>query len=192
VRLGAFRFGASLTENPWDQFDRIVVSRDFLCTDRAREAFDAAEKDADLAVIDEAHGHTISVGGKGYINKKSARYMVAETVSRRSHRLILVTATPHSGARLQPLGLASSLGAGCMGAIGVRAPGARESRLSRGHAVAALGRRDAAEVVGQIHGHGGLRSSSARSPKRSCGRERQAALSRTVILNASSSGTSRT
>ena len=97
VQLGATHFDASLTENPWDQFDRIVVSRDFLRTDRAREAFDAAERDWDLGVIDEAHGFTISIDGKGYINKKSERYKAAEAVARRSHRLLLMTATPHSG-----------------------------------------------------------------------------------------------
>ena len=97
VQLGANHFDASLTENPWDQFDRIVVSRDFLRTDRAREAFDAAEKEWDLAVVDEAHGFTIAVNGKGFINKKSERYKAAEAVARRSHRLILMTATPHSG-----------------------------------------------------------------------------------------------
>lgn len=97
VQLGATHFDASLTENPWDSFDRIVVSRDFLRTDRAREGFDAAEKDWDLAVIDEAHGFTIAVDGKGLINKKSERYKAAEAVARRSHRLILMTATPHSG-----------------------------------------------------------------------------------------------
>ncbi len=97
VQLGATHFDASLTENPWDQFDHIVVSRDFLRTERAREAFDASEKDWDLAVVDEAHGFTIAVDGKGYINKKSERYKAAEAVARRSHRLILMTATPHSG-----------------------------------------------------------------------------------------------
>ena len=38
-----------------------------------------------------------SVDGKGLINKKSERYKAAEAVARRSHRLILMTATPHSG-----------------------------------------------------------------------------------------------
>jgi superfamily II DNA or RNA helicase len=97
VQLAGAHFDASLTENPWDQFDRIVVSRDFLPKDRAREAFDASEKDWDLAVIDEAHGFTIAVDGKGHINKKSERYKAAEAVARRSHRLVLMTATPHSG-----------------------------------------------------------------------------------------------
>ncbi|HCG01544.1 MAG TPA: hypothetical protein DEV93_13480 [Chloroflexi bacterium] len=97
VQLGASHFDATLTENPWDQFDHIVVSRDFLRTDRAREAFDAADRDWDLAVVDEAHGFTLAVDGKGHISKKSERYKAAEAVSRRSHRLILMTATPHSG-----------------------------------------------------------------------------------------------
>ena len=74
-----------------------MVSRDFLRTTRAREAFEAAEKDWDLAVIDEAHGFTLAVNGEGHINRKSERYKAAESVARRAHRLILMTATPHSG-----------------------------------------------------------------------------------------------
>lgn len=96
-QLQASNFDASLTRNPWDQFDRIVVSRDFLRTDRAREAFVGAEKDWDLAVIDEVHGFTLSVDAKGYIKSRSERYKAAEEVSRRCHRLILMSATPHSG-----------------------------------------------------------------------------------------------
>jgi len=97
VLLGATHFESSLTENPWDHNDRIVVSRDFLRTERAREAFDAAEKDWDLAIVDEAHGFTISVDTKGQIKSKSERYKAAEAVARKSNRLILMTATPHSG-----------------------------------------------------------------------------------------------
>ncbi|MEX1009660.1 MAG: helicase-related protein [Acidimicrobiia bacterium] len=97
VQLGASHFDASLTENPWDQFDRVVVSRDFLRTDRARESFDAAEREWDLAVIDEAHGFTLSVDGRGYIKDRTERYKAAEAVARSSHRLVLMTATPHSG-----------------------------------------------------------------------------------------------
>jgi superfamily II DNA or RNA helicase len=96
-QLIASDFEASLTENPWDQHDRLVVSRDFLRTDRARQAFEAAEKDWDLAIIDEAHGFTLAVNGEGHISRKSERYKAAESVARRSHRLILMTATPHSG-----------------------------------------------------------------------------------------------
>jgi superfamily II DNA or RNA helicase len=97
LQLGAAQFDASLTDNPWDQHDRVVVSRDFLRTERAREAFEAAGRVWDLAVIDEAHGFTLSVDGKGAIRSRSERYKAAESVARRSHRLILMTATPHSG-----------------------------------------------------------------------------------------------
>ena len=97
TQLAASHFDASLTENPWDHFDHIVVSRDFLRTERGRESFVAAERDWDLAVIDEAHGFTISVDGRGGINRRSERYKAAEEVARKSHRLILMTATPHSG-----------------------------------------------------------------------------------------------
>lgn len=90
-------FDASLGDNPWDQFDRVVVSRDFLRKPEMRERFDAAERPWDLAVIDEAHGFTLSVNGKGYIQSRSERYKAAESIARSSHRLILMTATPHSG-----------------------------------------------------------------------------------------------
>ena len=43
-----------------------------------------------------AHELAIEVDGKGLISKKSERYKAAEAVARRSHRLILMTATPHS------------------------------------------------------------------------------------------------
>ena len=97
TQLTASLFDASLTENPWDVHDRLVVSRDFLRTERARTAFEAADKDWDLAVIDEAHGFTLSVDADGLIRSRSERYKAAESVSRKSHRLILMTATPHSG-----------------------------------------------------------------------------------------------
>ncbi len=97
VQLAASHFDAGLAENPWDQFDRIVVSRDFLRTERARQAFDDADKEWDLAVVDEAHGFTLAVDGRGNIKDRSERYKAAESVTRRSHRLILMTATPHSG-----------------------------------------------------------------------------------------------
>ncbi len=96
-QMEASVFDSNPTENPWDVFDRIIVSRDFLRTERARDALVAAEREWDLAVIDEAHGFTLAVDGKGYIDRKSERYKAAEVVARRAHRLVLMTATPHSG-----------------------------------------------------------------------------------------------
>ncbi len=97
VQLDSATFDAAPTQNAWDLYDRLIVSRDFLKQERVREAFSASERDWDLAVIDEAHGFTLSVDGKGLIKDRSERYKAAEEVARRAHRLILLTATPHSG-----------------------------------------------------------------------------------------------
>ena len=47
--------------------------------------------------MDEAHGYTLLVDARRLIEKKSDRYKAAECISRKAHRLILLTATPHSG-----------------------------------------------------------------------------------------------
>ncbi len=97
VQMDSSLFDATPTLNPWDQHDRVIVSRDFLKTERVREAFEVADREWDLAVLDEAHGYTIATDGKGNIKDRSERYKAAELVSRKAHRLILLTATPHSG-----------------------------------------------------------------------------------------------
>lgn len=97
TQLDSGNFDAHPGENPWDVYDHLIVSRDFLRTDRVIEAFANAERSWDLAVIDEAHGYTISVDGKGFIKRRSERYKAAEFVARAADRLILLTATPHSG-----------------------------------------------------------------------------------------------
>ncbi len=96
-QMDAAVFDANPMENPWDLFDRVIVSRDFLRTARAREALAQAEREWDLAVIDEAHGFTLRTDRNGFIDHRSERYKAAEVVSRQAHRLILMTATPHSG-----------------------------------------------------------------------------------------------
>jgi SNF2 family DNA or RNA helicase len=90
-------FEASPNENPWDQHSHVIVSRDFLRQEHVLEAFQEAELEWDLAILDEAHGYSAYVDGKGRINKKSQRYVAAEAVSEQAHRLILMTATPHRG-----------------------------------------------------------------------------------------------
>ena len=96
-QMDAAVFDANPMENPWDLIDRVIVSRDFLRTERVRDALAQAEREWDLAVIDEAHGFTLRIDGEGFIDRRSERYKAAEVVSRQSHRLILMTATPHSG-----------------------------------------------------------------------------------------------
>lgn len=90
-------FEASLNENPWDKHAHVIVSRDFLRQEHVLESFREAELDWDLAILDEAHGYSAFVDGRGRINKKSQRYVAAEAVSEQAHRLILMTATPHRG-----------------------------------------------------------------------------------------------
>ena len=58
-------FDAHPMENPWDLFDRLIVSRDFLRTERVREALSQAEREWDLAVVDEAHGFTLRIDRNG-------------------------------------------------------------------------------------------------------------------------------
>jgi superfamily II DNA or RNA helicase len=96
-QMDAAVFDANPMDNPWDLFDRVIVSRDFLRTARVREALAQAEREWDLAVIDEAHGFTLRTDRSGLIDHRSERYKAAEVVSRQAHRLILMTATPHSG-----------------------------------------------------------------------------------------------
>jgi len=97
TQLESGNFDAHPGENPWDVYNHIIASRDFLKTERVREAFENAERSWDLAVVDEAHGYTLAVDGKGLISNKSERYKAAELVSKAADRLILLTATPHSG-----------------------------------------------------------------------------------------------
>lgn len=97
VQCDSAMFDATPTQNPWDAHDLVIVSRDFLKRDEVIEAFAAAEKDWDLAIVDEAHGYTIGVDAKGAISKRSERYRAGERIAEKAHRLILLTATPHSG-----------------------------------------------------------------------------------------------
>lgn len=96
-QFGSSHFESVLSGNPWDQYDRIIVSRDFLKQDHILEAFEAADREWDLAVIDEAHGLTVHTDGRGFIKDRSQRYKAGEVVAREAHRLLLMTATPHSG-----------------------------------------------------------------------------------------------
>jgi superfamily II DNA or RNA helicase len=97
VGMDSALFNSVPTENPWDLHPRVIVSRDFLRQEYVLDAFREAELHWDLAILDEAHGYTAYVDGKGLLNKKSQRYVAAEAVSAQADRLILMTATPHRG-----------------------------------------------------------------------------------------------
>ena len=97
AQFDASTLDANPTQNPWDLHDFVIVSRDWLKREEVLDAFAAADKDWDLAILDEAHGYTLQVDGRGRIKKRSDRYRAAERVAEKAHRLICLTATPHSG-----------------------------------------------------------------------------------------------
>jgi superfamily II DNA or RNA helicase len=78
-RSGAFG------ENPWRRAGVWIASPDFL---KQRHVFESLPPDAwDLLVVDEAH---VACGD-------SDRFETCQAVARRSRRVVLLTATPHSG-----------------------------------------------------------------------------------------------
>ena len=86
------RVGESLFENhPY-----VVVSTDFIKSDRHRDEF--LRNAPDLVIVDEAHTCADPAGGKG---QRHQRYQVVHGLSQDPRRhLVLVTATPHSGNEL--------------------------------------------------------------------------------------------
>ena len=85
--------------NAWQQTDRAIASLDFAKRDEILP--DLLLADWDLVVIDEAH----KCAAASYFDAeeqrdkmdRTKRYALAEELSRRSERLLLMTATPHSG-----------------------------------------------------------------------------------------------
>ncbi|MGW5374791.1 helicase-related protein [Nocardia sp. NPDC003999] len=83
--------------NPWEQDGVFIISRDLLKAKTVLESFSAAHRPWDLAVLDEAHGYTLKIKRRGTIDHRTERYKAAEWVANRADRLLLLTATPHSG-----------------------------------------------------------------------------------------------
>jgi superfamily II DNA or RNA helicase len=85
--------------NPWAQTDRVITSIDF--AKREEVMPDLLRADWDLVVIDEAHKASATTRWDAEEQREkldaTRRYRLAEELSRRSERLLLMTATPHSG-----------------------------------------------------------------------------------------------
>jgi superfamily II DNA or RNA helicase len=79
--------------NPWQQNDRVITSLDF--AKQLDVMPDLLRADWDLVIIDEAHKCSAATYGDEV--KRTKRYVLAEELSRRATRLLLLTATPHSG-----------------------------------------------------------------------------------------------
>jgi superfamily II DNA or RNA helicase len=82
-----------LDQSIFDVFPRLVVSIDFIKSDRRREDFLRACPE--LVIVDEAHSCAFSRAGRG---GRHQRYQLLKGLASDPDRhLILVTATPHSG-----------------------------------------------------------------------------------------------
>lgn len=84
--------GMGLGESLFERYPYVVVSTDFIKSDRRRHEF--LRTCPDLVIVDEAHTCADPTGGKG----THQRYkLVSEMAADPTRHLILVTATPHSG-----------------------------------------------------------------------------------------------
>jgi superfamily II DNA or RNA helicase len=103
-RLDAIAQAGHFGDNPWRRAGIWITSADFLKQPHVRDGL--PPDPWDLVVIDEAHG----------VCGDSDRYELCHDVGRKARRLILLTATPHSGddarfARLATLGSPADLSA---------------------------------------------------------------------------------
>ena len=84
---------ATWGQNVWLLHNQIITSMDFAKQEDVLATL--AEVEWDMVVIDEAH--KLAAYKYGEKTKKTARYKLGEVLSRRSHFLLFLTATPHKG-----------------------------------------------------------------------------------------------
>ncbi|MEU5943856.1 DEAD/DEAH box helicase, partial [Micromonospora sp. NPDC047548] len=85
-----------LGRNPWERYGLVIASMDFAKQDSVRG--DLLRAEWDFVIVDEAHkASAFTKGGKDESIVKTKRYTLVEGVAQRSERLLLLTATPHSG-----------------------------------------------------------------------------------------------
>ena len=87
------RIKGTLSTNPWQEYARCICSIDLAKREEIRERM--LEASWDLVVIDEAHKCSARTDGDKV--SKTQRYQLAERLSRKAERLLLLTATPHQG-----------------------------------------------------------------------------------------------
>lgn len=79
--------------NPWQRYSQVVTSLDF--AKREDVSPDLLRADWDLVIVDEAHKCSAATYGDEV--RRTRRYVLAEELSKRADRFLLLTATPHSG-----------------------------------------------------------------------------------------------
>ncbi|MFL5587415.1 MAG: helicase-related protein, partial [Ktedonobacteraceae bacterium] len=85
--------GNQLAGNIWDRYRQCITSLDFAKQDRITQSLEQIPWD--LVIIDEAHKCAARTQGEKVA--KTRRYQLAERLSASAERILLLTATPHSG-----------------------------------------------------------------------------------------------
>lgn len=83
----------SMGQSLFDIYPHVVVSTDFIKSDRRRDEF--LRTCPDLVIVDEAH--TFAHGDKGRGGKHQRHHLLKGLAEKPGRHLILLTATPHSG-----------------------------------------------------------------------------------------------
>jgi len=90
---GRLERGLAVGQSIFDVNDHVIVSVDFIKSDRRRDDFIRACPD--LVIVDEAH--TCADAGEGSRSRHQRHALVQALSAKADRHLILVTATPHSG-----------------------------------------------------------------------------------------------
>jgi superfamily II DNA or RNA helicase len=93
--VGSEQVRHRLGGSAWERYSQVITSIDFAKRDDVREDLLRATP-WDLVVIDEAHKCSAYTGSDDS-PVKTKRYVLAEGLAEHSERLLLMTATPHSG-----------------------------------------------------------------------------------------------
>jgi superfamily II DNA or RNA helicase len=91
--VSADMVGNQLAGNVWERYRQCITSLDFAKQERITQTLEQIPWD--LVIIDEAH--KCSAHTQGEKVAKTRRYQLAERLSASAERILLLTATPHSG-----------------------------------------------------------------------------------------------
>lgn len=83
-----------LGKSPWERYPRVITSIDFAKRDDVRD--DLLRSTWDLVIVDEAHKCSAYTAADDSV-VRTKRYALVEAVAGQAERLVLATATPHSG-----------------------------------------------------------------------------------------------
>ncbi|KPM50638.1 hypothetical protein ACG83_39595 [Frankia sp. R43] len=94
--INSERTHRQLGGNAWERYSLAIASIDFAKQESVRG--DLLRTEWDLVIVDEAHkASAFTKRGRDESIVKTKRYTLVEGVAQRSERLLLLTATPHSG-----------------------------------------------------------------------------------------------